>query len=112
MAAIRETGDASHARLQTARIPTKPPLTRPRCFRDDTIGFDARLLIGLMATTREQNGVICRLIRPRSSLGVPRDGMTIVEAVSRRRGCGRVAGVRGGGSEEHTAGIPALRTLG
>ena len=35
MAAIRETGDASHARPPTARTPSKPPLTRPRSFRDD-----------------------------------------------------------------------------
>jgi hypothetical protein len=30
------TGDASHARPQAARTPAKPPLTRPRSFRDDT----------------------------------------------------------------------------
>src|SRR5438477_10012202 len=53
MAAIRETGDASHARPQTAKPPGKPPLTRPRSFREDrTVGGRLALRITAQPVTQ------------------------------------------------------------
>jgi hypothetical protein len=46
MAAIRETGDASHARPNTATTPAKPRLTRLRSFRDDSYEGLAQLFLG------------------------------------------------------------------